>query len=370
MSEPLSFTGERFLPTCSGEIWLEHWHRYAFASQYASGLRVLDVACGEGYGSHLLAQQGAEMVVGVDISPAAACHAGSRYGDRASFIVGSCAVLPFPDQSFDRVVSFETIEHISAEDQERMLAEIRRVLKPGGLFILSSPNKKTYSDDRQYHNEFHLKELYRDELDSLLSPYFPATRWLGQKLVFNSVIWPDEGELGNCTDWLQAGETGIERMESFPAEAMYFLVFCGQNQMALPAKETETSLLLDSADVVYRDYEKSIRQTLHLDTLLLERERLIVERDRQLEMRTTQLLERENMIAERDALLDLRTAQMTEQEGLIEARDGLLILRAEQIDVLNRLTAENEVHLEELKQALSNRSSWRWWIKHALGLVR
>ena len=65
MSDNLSFTGERFTPECVREIWYEHWHRYALAARYAAGRRVLDAACGEGYGSALLARH-AKDVVGVD----------------------------------------------------------------------------------------------------------------------------------------------------------------------------------------------------------------------------------------------------------------------------------------------------------------
>src|SRR5689334_11915356 len=79
----LPFTGERFTPECVREIWYEHWHRYAFARRLVQGKRVLDCACGEGYGSALLADGAAE-VVGVDIDAAAIAHAEERYGARAN----------------------------------------------------------------------------------------------------------------------------------------------------------------------------------------------------------------------------------------------------------------------------------------------
>jgi 2-polyprenyl-3-methyl-5-hydroxy-6-metoxy-1,4-benzoquinol methylase len=74
MGEELEFTGERFIPGTAGEIWHEHWHRYHFAAPLVSGLDVLDVACGEGYGSALLASR-ATKVIGADIAPAAVGHA-------------------------------------------------------------------------------------------------------------------------------------------------------------------------------------------------------------------------------------------------------------------------------------------------------
>jgi ubiquinone/menaquinone biosynthesis C-methylase UbiE len=112
MASDLTFTGECFLPDCSGEIAYEHWHRYAFARRFAVGRRVLDAACGEGYGTALLGAVAAS-TVGVDIDAAMGAHAKLTYGhgDRVRFVEGSVAKLHLPDASSDRVVSFEIIEH-------------------------------------------------------------------------------------------------------------------------------------------------------------------------------------------------------------------------------------------------------------------
>src|SRR5512132_1491659 len=96
MSDELPFTGERFVPGAAGEIWYEHWHRYHFAAPLARGKRVLDVACGEGYGSALLART-ATSVVGVDVSFEAVAHARRAYASQANaaFEQADCAALPF-----------------------------------------------------------------------------------------------------------------------------------------------------------------------------------------------------------------------------------------------------------------------------------
>jgi SAM-dependent methyltransferase len=146
---------------------------------------------GAGYGSALLAKHAGE-VVGADIAADAIALARSRYADISNleFVAADCAALPFPDASFDAVVSFETIEHISR--QEAFLDEVRRVLRADRLFILSSPNKLEYSDRRGFANEFHVRELYRDELTALLTPRFSHQRWFGQRMSFFSVVWPEE----------------------------------------------------------------------------------------------------------------------------------------------------------------------------------
>ena len=147
-SADLQFTGERFTPEISGQIAFEHLHRYYFAQSLIAGKAVLDVACGEGYGSDILSRS-ASSVVGVDIATQAVEHATERYGsDKLSFVAASAAHLPFDDAQFDAVVSFETIEHHDQHDE--MMSEIRRVLKPGGLMIMSSPNKQHYSIEPGY----------------------------------------------------------------------------------------------------------------------------------------------------------------------------------------------------------------------------
>ncbi|MEM7054941.1 MAG: class I SAM-dependent methyltransferase [Pseudomonadota bacterium] len=129
----LEFTGERFTPECVREIFYEHWHRYAWAAPLVNKLHVLDAACGEGYGSHLLAQYAAQ-VDGVDIDTSAVEHANSRYArDGLSFHQASALELTFPDHYFDCVVSFETLEHLIEHDE--LLTEFRRVLKPDGFLV-------------------------------------------------------------------------------------------------------------------------------------------------------------------------------------------------------------------------------------------
>lgn len=182
----LKFTGERLM-TEIYEYWsIEHLHRYAVALNLISKKKVLDIASGEGYGTFLMADL-ADKIVGVDISEAAVTHASKKYQkSNLSFLKGSATQIPLENGSVDVVVSFETIEHHNEHD--KMIQEINRVLIPGGLLIISSPDKKYYSDLPKYNNPFHVKELYADEFYQLVKKYFSNVLMLNQKTIFGSFI--------------------------------------------------------------------------------------------------------------------------------------------------------------------------------------
>ncbi|WKW50272.1 class I SAM-dependent methyltransferase [Rhodomicrobium lacus] len=187
----MDFTGERYVPGIGGSIALEHEHRYRFCLDIVEGQRVLDIACGEGYGSALLASR-AEKVWGVDIDRQAVDHANQTYKrDNLRFFFGSCSAIPLPDASVDVIVSFETIEH--HDEHEEMIKEIRRLLRPGGALIISSPDKRFYSDERKFRNEFHVKELYREEFISLLKANFANVTEFGQRIAYGSALLLREG---------------------------------------------------------------------------------------------------------------------------------------------------------------------------------
>jgi SAM-dependent methyltransferase len=186
MSQNIEFTGERFLPEISGQIAFEHLHRYHFAKGLVSGCRVLDVACGEGYGSWILSQSASE-VTGVDIAPDAVAHARERYvAPNINFVEASAAKLPFEDGVFDVVVSFETIEHHDLHQE--MMSEIKRVLRKDGTLIISSPNKQYYSIEPGYQNPFHVKELFREEFVDLIKSYFANAVLFSQRVVHGSLM--------------------------------------------------------------------------------------------------------------------------------------------------------------------------------------
>jgi 2-polyprenyl-3-methyl-5-hydroxy-6-metoxy-1,4-benzoquinol methylase len=248
----LPFTGERFTPEVCGAIWSDHWHRYCIAAPLVRGLRVLDAACGEGYGSFLLAGE-ARSVVGIDMSNEAVAHARKRYAAaNLTYIQASVAALPLPDASVDVVVSFETIEHLAA--QVEMLSEFRRVLIPSGILIISSPNKPIYSAANESPNEFHVRELTRDELAVLLKPGFPHQRWYGQRAFAHSLLWAERFD-GLGEPRIEKPADGAVRALEVPLPPMYFVVICGGPDATLPELAALSALVRsdDGARLVSAD---------------------------------------------------------------------------------------------------------------------
>jgi SAM-dependent methyltransferase len=153
-----------------------HLKRYEFARPLCVGERVLDAGCGVGYGAAYLAEQARE-VVGVDRSEEAIAYALRRYArPNLSFEVGDVLDLRHADASFDAVCSFETIEHLT--DPGRLVAEAARVLRPGGVFVCSTPNANQTESEPE--NPFHELELSADDFDRLLRAEFAHVELYGQ----------------------------------------------------------------------------------------------------------------------------------------------------------------------------------------------
>lgn len=180
----MEFTGERFIPNqITGEIAVEHLSRYKAVSDIVKGKSVLDLACGDGYGSFIIAEN-AKYVLGIDISQETIDSASKKYiKENLTFQQGSADQIPIKDGQFDVVISFETVEHLPSLVQKKFLQEIRRVLRPDGILIMSTPDKKLYSDARNYCNKFHIKEFYRDEFEQFLKQFFSQIAILEQGTV-------------------------------------------------------------------------------------------------------------------------------------------------------------------------------------------
>src|SRR5437879_109768 len=167
----VDFMRERYVPgTWSKLAEYEHVPRYLFAQKLASGSRVLDFACGSGYGASLLARA-AQCVLAVDIDDSALAWARSFHSSK-NLKFQKCSDLgeSLPDHSFDMITCFELIEHLSETDQKKALENFSRLITPQGRLLISTPNPAVTVNYGA--NPYHLRELTEDEFKALLSASF------------------------------------------------------------------------------------------------------------------------------------------------------------------------------------------------------
>lgn len=170
------------IPWYSKRLIEEHKQRYWFCSKFIKNKIVIDIACGSGYGSDILANSGPKKVIGIDNNKENINYASKMFPNKKiTYIRSDAHKLPLESSSADIIVSFETIEHL--EKPKRFIKEIQRLLKPKGLLILSTPNRETSYED----NPFHLKEYTLEELEFLLSE-FSECKYYGQRRVNKIII--------------------------------------------------------------------------------------------------------------------------------------------------------------------------------------
>ncbi|HPQ70672.1 MAG TPA: glycosyltransferase [bacterium] len=295
----LEFTGERLVPDdpAHRDLYWEHVARYQLAVPWAAGKRILDLGCGCGYGAHALARAGAQTVLGIDLAPAAIEYATAHYAQKnLAFQTGDVRDTRLSDASFDLIVCFELIEHV--REQDAVIAEARRLLAPGGLFVCSTPDARRPG---AVENPFHAHELEREEFRSLLATHFPAVRLLGQRrmagLAFEQLDGPGDGAA--ISHELAAGE---------PSD--YYLALCGET-------------LPDAARIVEIPYFRNIdelRDQLRRrdddvsarDERIVALQREVDEKNDWLQTLSTQREELEHQVQDRDVRLELAARERNE----------------------------------------------------------
>ncbi len=249
----LEFTGERVVPgRVNADLWNEHLSRYLFATRVARDKQVIDLGCGAGYGTAELART-AKSVLGIDLATDAVEWARSQYGsENIRFEQASCDNAPVPDRSQDVAVSFEVIEHL--EQPEKLLAEVRRILSPEGVFIVSTPNIDYYAETRDETgpNPYHHHEFSFDEFRETLGRYFAHITIYTQNHVPAVAFQSINGSSNSAP---------IVRMQKAATEtdltsANFFIAVCSQ----VESPTISSFFYLPSTGNVLREREKHISE--------------------------------------------------------------------------------------------------------------
>jgi len=372
---------ERFEPTEEGgRIAYEHLHRYAICREQVAGQRVLDVACGAGYGTNILAQVAAE-ATGLDIDAAAVRKAKRKYRrSNIKFVAGDCYDMPFEAGSFDVVVANEMIEHI--DDHDRFIDEVKRVLRPGGSLLVSTPNKPVYNRYKE-PNVFHVSEMDIPEFRDLLEHYFEHVRFIGLRMALVSAGY--DLDRNDQASNLAAAKTfkGVRLDQDRPEisnddlaleDPEYVLAICSDR--AIEKASSSSTIFFSSESDLWLEHERimswasqihgedeALRSDLSRVRSELENARAAVEQASQNNANAGHL-----EIASR--LLSRLTGTQVESESasMIEAMFALnekLIVQRAQLETMSEVQARASLLETELKSALLSQEGLKGDVRRA-----
>lgn len=369
------FTGERVIPELvDADLLNEHLARYRFAKRFAAMLgesaRILDAGCGTGYGTAELAASAS--VTGTDISAEAVEHAHSRYrSERVRFIQGSCERLPFSDAAFDLLVAFEVIEHL--DGWQDLLSEAARVLRPGGVLLVSTPNRDYYEQSRGEAgpNPFHRHEFDYAEFQESLSARFAHVRIWTQNHA-EAIVFAPTDPATSATE--NSGSND-------PASASFYLAACSQS----PIIANDVFVWVPTSANVLRERELHIaklkgelnkkdawlQQTVDALALLQTRhEELTAEMERQNRWAAEldrEVTSRNNRIAELHSELETRLAWIRD----LEAQLGRARTEIERLNVEStELTEEAGAQIARLEATVTERTLWAQRLDEELQQIR
>ncbi len=328
----MEFSGERYLPEMNidSEISIFHRQRYESILSICAGKNVVDAACGEGYGSSFIAEK-ATCVIGIDISHEAIENAKGKYQkENLHYYEASVERIPVEDNWADVFVSYETIEHVTEDIQRKFLKEIRRILKKDGILIMSSPDKRNYSDIPQFHNEFHVHELYFEEFDALLKRYFPNRKYYYQGMFCNSYIFGKE-------QGISGREKKLILRESDQTRSEYLIAVCGKRK----GEADISSVIYDASNMYYllKDEVLQLKERLgepgkiieQKENYIGEQREKILEMEKELREANGVIEQKENYIGEqREKILEVEK-ELQEVNGVIEQKENYIGEQREKI---------------------------------------
>ncbi len=331
----MEFTGERVVPgKVETDLWNEHVSRYYFARSIVSGC-VLDLGCGTGYGSVILSESARE-VVALDICQESVAFGLKNYSrPNMGFLVSDCRNIALRGGSVDAVVCFEVVEHV--DEQERLLQEIRRVLRPEGVLVISTPNRVYYTEDRGERNPFHVREFDFAEFSRFLNTYFLRVELAFQNHV-SSLFIGNPGKQASVSAMVEPSSEDLEMSSNF------FVAVCSNSQ----TREYGPLVYLPSAGNLLREKDRYIYQLEKnvdgLDQKVLKQQREYDVLRQAMEERTQWAIELDRRVKE----LESRVVELQEEHRL----------QVEWAAELNSEITEKDKKIARMQSEFDERTAW------------
>jgi O-antigen biosynthesis protein len=357
----MEFTGERVVPgKVEPDLFNEHLSRYHFARPLVEGRYALDVGCGTGYGAAVLARS-APKVLALDISAEAVAFAKENYpAPNVDFLVSDCRQIALSAQTVDAAVCFEVIEHLA--EQKTLLEEIRRVLRPDGLLVISTPNRIYYTEERKEINPFHVREFDFEEFLAFLKGSFAHVEMAFQNHVASLYVG-DPRQQRPLRSEMEHSAVDLER------SSHYFVAVCSNSPgdrscdplVYLPASG---NLLLDR-DRHIRSQNKRIEV---LDRRVLDQQQeydtqsqWCLQLNQQMQERTEWAQRLEQRVRE----LDARIEELQQQHRSLEEE---LQSRTAWAEKLNLEVVGRDQQLAKLQTEFDERTAWALRLNEELKL--
>lgn len=332
----MEFTGERVIPgKVNLDLLNEHLVRYTFAKQLVKpSYQILDAGCGVGYGTkELVIGKSNVKATGIDISHEAIHYAVEHYGTSGCYFnVMNLEELTLEKESFDLVVCFEVIEHL--HQPEKFLSSIASLIKKDGFFVVSTPNKKMYSDAIPgYNNPYHVKEYYLDEFMEMLSGYFPNVDIYSQNYTQGMFIKPIQSEVSSCNISTNSSTESSMKDDN----ASYFVAVCSFEESA---KISPVILTITQSNII------------------AEKDKYIEKLRKEVEIRDESVaVFKSNAIIQSEWQANLQD-ELVNRDRIIEAYNKEIKNLKEWIEVLNLEVRKRDDSVSTLMDANKSQNDW------------
>lgn len=340
----MEFTGERVVPgQVEPDLWNEHLCRYHFARPLVEGRYALDVGCGTGYGAAVLARS-ARKVLALDVSAESVAFAKKLYPEsNLDFLVSDCRQIPLGAETVDVAVCFEVIEHLA--EQAALLEEVRRVLRPDGLLVISTPNRIYYTEERKEINPFHVREFDFDEFLAFLKGSFAHVEMAFQNHVASLYVG-DPRQQRPLRSEMEQSAADLEQ------SSHYFVAVCSNSP---DHRMCDPLVYLPGSGNLLRDRERHI-QSQHQRIQVLDQR--VLEQQKEYDLQSQWCLQLNQQMQERTEWAQRLEQRIHELDARIEGIQQELQSRTEWAERLNLEVAGRDQQLAKLQAEFDERTAW------------